>query len=258
MDFCKKYYKRNYAPNTRETFRRQTMHQFVQAGFVVENPDCANRPINSPNWCYQISKESLALIRTFKSKNWKRNLKTYLSNITTLKDKYNKERQIKKIPVQIAQGKKITLTPGEHNELIKKIIEDFCGMFTPKGTVLYAGDTGLKFGYCDEKAFEKMGLKINIHGKMPDVVVHYKKKDWIVLIEAVTSHGPVDAKRRLELSNLFRTVKSKLVYVTCFLKKSDLAKYISEISWETEVWVADNPSHLIHFNGERFLGPYDE
>ncbi|MDD5010873.1 MAG: BsuBI/PstI family type II restriction endonuclease [Phycisphaerae bacterium] len=258
MDFCKEHYKRNYAPNTRETFRRQTMHQFVQAGIVVENPDCAARPTNSPNWCYQINEAALTLIRTFRTEAWEKNLKIYLSKISTLKDIYNKERQARKIPVQISKDTKVALTPGEHNELIKKIIEDFCERFTPGGTVLYVGDTGLKFGYCDEKAFEKMGLKIDIHGKMPDVVVHYKKKDWIVLVEAVTSHGPVDAKRRLELSNLFKAIKSKLVYVTCFLKKSDLAKYISDISWETEVWVADNPSHLIHFNGERFLGPYDK
>jgi adenine-specific DNA-methyltransferase len=258
MDFCKENYKRNYAPNTRETFRRQTMHQFVQAGIAIENPDCADRPTNSPNWCYQINEEALILIRTFRTEEWEKNLKIYLSKITTLKDKYNKERQTKKVPVQISKDVEVTLTPGEHNDLIKKIIEDFCGRYTPGGTVLYVGDTGLKFGYCDEKALEEMGLKINTHGKMPDVVVHYKKKDWIVLVEAVTSHGPVDAKRRLELSNLFKAIKSKLVYVTCFLKKSDLTKYISAISWETEVWVADNPSHLIHFNGERFLGPYDK
>jgi hypothetical protein len=164
----------------------------------------------------------------------------------------------KMIPVQIAQNKKILLTSGKSNNLIKKAIEGCCRRFAPNGTVLYAGDTGLKFGYCNEKAFAEMGIKINTHGKMPDVVVHFKKKDWVVLVEAVTSHGPVDPKRRLELSNLFKEIKSKLVYVTCFLNKSDLAKYVSEISWETEVWVADNPSHLIHFNGERFLGPYDK
>jgi hypothetical protein len=37
-----------------------------------------------------------------------------------------------------------------------------------------------------------------------------------------------------------------------------MLKYLNDISWETEVWVADSPTHLIHFNGERFLGPYEE
>ena len=258
MDFTKEYYNRNYAPNTRETFRRQTMHQFVQAGFIIENPDCPNRPVNSPKWCYQIREEALTLIRTFQTKNWEKELGIYLSKITTLKEKYNKDRQIKKIPIQIRKDKEITLTPGEHNILIKKIIEDFGPIYTPNGTILYVGDTGEKFDYCDEKAFEELGLRIDPHGKMPDVVIYYKEKDWVVLVEAVTSHGPVDGKRRLELSKLFKEVKSKLIYVTCFLKKSDLAKYVSEISWATEVWVAENPAHLIHFDGERFLGPYDE
>ena len=149
------------------------------------------------------------------------------------------------------------MTPGDHNVLTKKIIEEFGPIYTPGGDVLYVGDTGEKFGYFNQKAFDELGIIINEHGKMPDVVLYHKSKDWILLLEAVTSHGPVDAKRRQELSELFQNVKDKLVFVTCFLNKSDMSKYISEISWETEVWVAEAPDHLIHFNGERFLGPYD-
>ena len=93
---------------------------------------------------------------------------------------------------------------------------------------------------------------------MPDVVIHHEAKGWLLLVEAVTSHGPVDAKRRNELARLFRDVQVGLVYVTAFLSRSDMAKYVGEISWETEVWVADSETHLIHFNGERFLGPHEE
>jgi len=178
--------------------------------------------------------------------------------VPALKDKYNKEREKIKVPVKINEKDMIDLTPGKHNILTKKIIEEFGSIYTPGGEVLYVGDTGDKFGYFNKKAFQELGIKIDTHGKMPDVVIYYKKQDWIILIEAVTSHGPVDGKRKLELSKLFNNVEDKLVYVTCFLNKSDLVKYVSEISWETEVWVADNPTHLIHFNGERFLGPYDK
>jgi len=41
---------------------------------------------------------------------------------------------------------------------------------------------------------------------MPDVIVYHSAKDWLLLVEAVTSHGPVDAKRRSELMHLFREV----------------------------------------------------
>ncbi len=97
---------------------------------------------------------------------------------------------------------------------------------------------------------------MDIHGKMPDVVIHHVEKDWLVLIEAVTSHGPVNAKRREELAMLFQDARPGLVYVTTFLTRSDMARYISDISWETEVWVREAGTHLIHFDGDRFLGPY--
>jgi hypothetical protein len=99
---------------------------------------------------------------------------------------------------------------------------------------------------------QKLGVKIEEHGKMPDVVVHHVARNWLVLIEAVTSHGPVNPKRRQELKGLFAGSKAGLVFVTTFHDRHKM------ISWETEVWVAESPTHLIHFNGERFLGPYEE
>ena len=93
---------------------------------------------------------------------------------------------------------------------------------------------------------------------MPDVVVYLKRKHWLVLIEGITSHGPVNPERRNELKKLFGGSSAGLVFVTAFLDRHTMTKYLSDISWETEVWVADSPTHLIHFNGERFLGPYEE
>jgi hypothetical protein len=92
---------------------------------------------------------------------------------------------------------------------------------------------------------------------MPDVVVHYTSKNWLVLVEAVTSHGPVNPKRRQELSELFTDSTAGIVYVTAFMNRRTMIRYLDEISWETEVWIAESPTHLIHFNGERFLGPYE-
>jgi adenine-specific DNA-methyltransferase len=97
---------------------------------------------------------------------------------------------------------------------------------------------------------------VDLHGKMPDVVLHYVPKNWLILVESVTSHGPVDGKRHAELADLFRASTAGLVYVTAFPSRVVMSRYLAEIAWETEVWVADAPSHLIHFDGERYLGPY--
>lgn len=258
MDFSRTHYGKDYAPNTRETFRRQTMHQFVDAGIALYNPDKPERPVNSPKAVYQIAPEALSLLRKYGTKEWELELKGHLSNGKTLAQKYAKERVQKLVPVQICQGKEINISPGGHSDLIKAIVESFAARYVPGGVLVYVGDTGEKWGYFDEELLKKLGVTVDSHGKMPDVVFYYPEKDWLLLVEAVTSHGPVDGKRHAELARLFSSASAGLVYVTAFPSRSIMARYLCEIAWETEVWVAEAPSHLIHFNGERFLGPYSE
>ena len=256
MDWAHEHYEKKYAPNTRETFRRQTMHQFIAAGLALYNPDKPDRSVNSPKAVYQIEPATLALIRCFGTKKWTRKLAAYLAKHQTLIAQYAKERKHNLIPVVIAPGKTIALSPGEHSELIRAIIEDFAPRFAPGSVLVYAGDTGEKWGYFDKALLTKLGVEVDAHGKMPDVVLHYTDKNWLLLVESVTSHGPVDGKRHAELAELFAGSKSGLVYVTAFPNRAIMSRYLCEIAWETEVWVADASSHLIHFNGERFLGPY--
>ena len=258
MDWIAQHYNRKYAPNTREMVRRQTMHQFVDAGIALYNPDDPSRPVNSPHAVYRIEGETLATLRRYGSSAWPGRLKSYLARRQTLAARYANERAARLLPVQIAEGRQVRLSPGEHSKLIKAVIEEFAPRFVPGGVVVYAGDTGRKWGYFDKAALETLGVSIDAHGKMPDVVLYYPSKRWLLLIESVTSHGPVDAKRHGELARLFGECTCGLVYVTAFADRATMARYLGEIAWETEVWVADAPSHLIHFNGERFLGPYEQ
>lgn len=258
MNWAKEHYDKEYAPNTRETVRRQTMHQFCDAGLALYNPDNPNRPVNSPKAVYQIEPAALELLRTFGGEAWHDRLIAYLAERETLVARYAKERGQNRIPVEIAPGKEITLSPGDHSELIRGIIEDFAPRFAPGSTLIYVGDTGDKWGYFDAPLLANLGLNVDLHGKMPDVVLHCIARNWLVLVESVTSHGPVDGKRHAELEELFAESTAGLVYVTAFPNRAIMGRYIGDIAWETEVWVADAPSHLIHFNGERFLGPYKE
>ena len=256
MEWARDHYNKEYAPNTRETIRRQSIHQFCDAGLAILNPDKPDRPVNSPKTVYQIEPSTLALIRTFKTPEWSGNLKVYLDKHDTLVSRYAKKREQSLIKVKIASDKQITLSPGEHSELIRKIIEEFAPRFVPGSTLIYAGDTGEKWSYFDSAMLTSIGVDLDSHGKMPDVVLLYPTKNWLILVESVTSHGPVDGKRHDELAALFADSTADLVYVTAFPNRTIMSRYISEIAWETEVWAADSPSHLIHFNGIRFLGPY--
>ena len=256
MDFFRENYGKKYEENTRETVRRQTIHQFLQAGLVLINPDSPLRPTNSPKTVYQIEAGALELLRQFGTRAWEESFAMYLEARESLQSRYAQERIMTRIPI-IVEGNEITLSPGGHNILIQQILLEFAPRFTPGGRVLYIGDTDTKFAYLDQKHLARLGIETEAHGKMPDVVVHHSDRDWLVLIEAVTSHGPVSPKRRQELRELFSAYQNRLVFVTAFLTRKAMTKYVSDISWETEVWLADAPSHLIHFNGERFLGPYE-
>ncbi len=257
MDWAREHYQKDYAPNTRETVRRQSMHQMVDAGIALYNPDDPERPVNSPKAVYQIAPAALALVRCYGTSGWDAALANFLRENETLAARYAKERAMHQIPVHLPQGEEIALSPGGHSELIKAIIEAFAPRFAPGSTLVYAGDTGDKWGYFDEILLQQLGVTVDAHGKMPDVVLYFKERQWLLLVEAVTSHGPVDGKRHEELARLFADAKPGLVYVTAFPTRAIMARYLGEIAWETEVWVADAPTHLIHFNGERFLGPYD-
>lgn len=180
-----------------------------------------------------------------------------MSEVGTLREKYAQARNMKRLPVTLPGGQAITLSAGGQNVLITEIIENFCAYFTPGGRILYIGDADEKWAVFDDQKLTELGVLVDSHGKMPDVVVFYEAKNWLVLIEAVTSHGPVNPKRREELKKLFSGATIGLVYVTAFPDRKTMVRYLSEIAWETEVWTADAPTHLIHFNGERFLGPYE-
>lgn len=258
MKYFADTYGKQYMPNTRESVRKQTVHQFLDAGLIVINPDKPERPINSGSTVYQIAPAALDLLCKFGTEQWDTELEKYSAVVGTLQQKYAQSRQMKRLAVTLPNGKAVTLSPGGQNVLITEIIEHFCSYFTPGGQVLYIGDADEKWAVYEEQKFTEFGLTFDSHGKMPDVVVFYKEKNWLVLIEAVTSHGPVNPKRRKELKNLFSNEKVGLVFVTAFIDRKTMVRYLSEIAWETEVWVADAPTHLIHFNGERFLGPYDK
>ena len=255
MDWCRQHYNRSYAPNTRETFRKQTMHQFMEAALAVPNPDQPDRPTNSPKWCYQVEPKALDLIRTYGATQWQVRLAEYKRTRPGLRLRYARQREMRLIPISIAEGFDITITPGKHSELIRAILHEFAPRFVPGGTVIYVGDTGNKWAFFDNEALKTLGVEVDSHGKMPDVALYLPSEQWLLLIEAVTSHGPVDGKRHDELSQIFGSAAASLIYVTAFPSRSEMVRYLTDIAWETEVWIADAPDHQIQFDGEHFLGP---
>jgi len=256
MAFAREYYKKEYAPNTRETFRRFSTHQLVQAGIAVYNPDQPDRAVNSPNAVYQISPAALQVVQAYKTDSFDTLLSDFKARQSTLTDQYAHEREKSLVPVKIKENHIIQLSPGKHSQLIQNIIEQMAPRFLPNSILIYVGDTEKKWGYYDQELAGNLLFNVQKHGKMPDVILYVEDKQWLVLVEAVTSHGPVDSKRYIELEKLFENVTAGKVYISAFPDKKTFIHYAQDIAWETEAWISDNPSHMIHFNGDRFIGPY--
>lgn len=244
------------AENTRETYRRQTLHQFVDGGLVVYNADDPGRPTNSSLNNYMLNDAVLEVLKLYGTDGFDEAVDAYLSEVPTLLSKYQAEREMTRIPVTLPGGKELTLGGGGQNVLIKQMLDDFCALFVPGGEVLYIGDADEKLMHFDEEKFAELGVVVDTHGKLPDLVVYQPEKDWLFLMEAASTHGPVDAKRYGELQALFAGSTAGLVYVSCFPDRATMRKFLAELAWETEAWCASDPTHMIHLNGDKFLGPH--
>jgi len=246
-------FEKQYAANSREGIRRQSLHQLIQAGLVNQNPDKLDRPINSKDNVYQATEAFAELVRVFGTKEWGTAVKNYLFDHGSLAEKIKEVRSVPRFEVKLTDGAMILLSQGGQNPLIKQVIEEFCSRYVKTPEILYIGDAHKKNAFADTKKLARLGITLDEHGKAPDVIVHDKKRKWLLLIEAVTSHGPMNAKRKEELREVFKDSKAPLVFVTAFEDTKTFIKHAQKIAWETEVWIASDPTHMIHYNGDKFL-----
>jgi type II restriction enzyme len=255
MTFIQREFHRTYAPNTRETFRRQVLHQFVQGRIADYNPDNPSLPTNSPRAHYAITEAALAVIRTYNTADWESAVANFQSIYDTLIKLYQSIRQTAGIAVTLPDGSILTLSPGKHNQLQAKVIEQFAPQFASGAVLLYLGDTADKNLYVATEDLIRLNIPVTEHDKLPDIILYLPAKNWLYLIEVVTSHGPVSPKRMIELNEMLRNCTGGKIFVTAFPTFAEFRRQMLNIAWETEVWIAEVPEHLIHFNGDRLLKP---
>lgn len=250
IQFANTYYGTTYAENSRETFRKQALHRFRTAALVEDN----GKPTNSPNYRYRLTDETLQLIKQMQTQEWEKAISRFLKYHEKLVDIYASKKKMTMMPVRI-NGADFNFSAGKHNELQKAIIEEFAPRFAPHSECLYVGDTIEKDLVKNVDKLTELGFEITLHDKMPDVVLYREDKDWIYFIESVTSVGPMDPKRILEIEDMTKGVTAGKIYVTAFLDFKTYKKFSEELAWETEVWIAELPEHMIHLNGDKFMGP---
>lgn len=250
IQFILDKYQITYAENSRETFRKQAMHKFRDAAIIEDN----GKATNSPNYRYRITDEALTLFKSYNTKKWNERLEAFLNNHDTLIEMYSSKKEMKKMPVKI-NGQDFKFSTGKHNALQKAIIEEFAPRFAPNSECLYVGDTIEKDLVKNTDKLNNIGFDISVHDKMPDVVLYKSDKRWVYFIEAVTSVGPVSPSRIIEINKMTEKVSAGKIFVTAFPDFSTYKKFSEQLAWETEVWIADMPDHMIHLNGDKFVGP---
>jgi len=256
MEFIQTVYGKRYAENTRETIRRQTLHQFEQASIVIRNSDDPMRPTNSPNTVYAIADEALEALSAYGSTEWKSKAKIFLASKGSLLERYEKRRDSQLTALDIDGEAPVYLSPGIHNKLQGKIVTQFRKTFCPHADVIYLGDTAKKLLHIDKTVLKQLNIPITEHDKLPDVVLYDAEKNQLLLIEAVTAHGPISPKRQMELEKVLAQTSAMRIYVSAFPNFREFKRHIDNIAWDTEVWIEDNPGHMIHFNGPKFFSVY--
>jgi hypothetical protein len=247
---------KRYAENTRETVRRQVLHQFEQARVVDRNPDAPTLATNSPRTHYRITSEALRVARSLGGEAYSGTVARFRKEFGTLDAQYRKERTTRQVPVTLPDGRRLQLSPGPHNELQRRVVEQFLPTFVPDAVLVYLGDAAKKAIFLDERLNADLQLSLSDHGKLPDVIAWDAGRKLLLLIEVVTSHGPVSPKRETELRRMFDREGRRPVFITAFPTFAVFREHSAEIAWETEVWIAEQPSHMIHFNGPKFIGVY--
>jgi hypothetical protein len=234
--------------------RREDLKEMVLANIVLNSKP--NSAKNDPTRKYGISEEYASVIRKFGSNDWGKRKNKIIKKNGKLIDRTNIPREFKKVPIKISENTELSLSVGEHNELQKAIIEEFLPRFCPDGELLYLGDSENKDLINEKEKLLEIGFFGLDHGMLPDIVAYRKDKKWLYLVEAVHTANPMTKTRKVELENLTSKCKVEIIYVSAFVNRKKFKEWVSDLAWETEVWISEEQDHLIHFNGHKFLGPY--
>lgn len=256
IEFVNTHFEEKISSGSYDDVRRKDLKLLILADIIENSGVNRGSATNDPTRGYSLKKEFKNLIVTYKTDKWKKTLNAYNKNKPTLAEILDRKRKIEKIPVKLPNGKPLELSLGEHNVLQKEIIEQFLPRFGSDCEVLYIGDTSNKSLYIETKELENLNFFELSHDELPDIIAYSKNNNWLYLIEAVHSSGPMSETRVFELKKLLKDCKAELIFVTSFLTRLDFKKWMMDVAWETEVWIADKPDHLIHFNGHKFLGAY--
>ncbi len=171
----------------------------------------------------------------------------------TLRSELERKRELERIPVVLPSGIEVKLSAGEHNALQRDIVQKFLPRFGFGAEVLYLGDATDRYLVRETERLSQLGFFALEHDELPDVIAYSESKNLLFLIEAVHSSGEITELRMRKLRGKLSECTASLAFVSAFATRKDFRKFSANLAWESEAWIAENPDHMIHFNGWKYL-----
>lgn len=245
IEFARHVCGKEVAENTRESYRKLSLQPLCEEGLVVRH----QLSTNDPKTFYRLHPEMLRLLTSAAplERRWlARELAVRLSQGET----WQQQRRRADIPVEVGQQHLHFLSPGTHSRLAAEVVEIYAPTFLKVPRVVYVGDTRHKDGYQNRDLMRELNLPIQVTASLPDVVLLCEAERRLIVVEVVASSGPISASRLGQLQQLLAQSQAlgyRPRYVTAFPSRRVFRRFVEEIAWGTQVWIANEAAQVIMF-----------
>ncbi len=247
LNYARDDVRKKVAENTREAYRKTSLAPLMNYGLVVRH----QLSTNDPNTYYRLYPDFSRLLSE-KNKREKYLLIDQLKGQTSKLSgrAINKSLKGKDVVVHINEEDSFSLSRGAHNMLEKTVVEVFSLVFLSEPQVVYIGDTAPRKGYQNRTLMRRLNLPIDTSASLPDVILFSLSEQHLVVIEVVTSSGPITSIRLKQLQKLTKGPKKlgcKISYITAFPSRTVFRRFVEDIAWGSSVWIENELSSIVHF-----------
>ena len=245
IEFARHECGKEVAENTRESYRKLSLKPLCDEGLVIRH----QLSTNDPKTFYRLHPEMLRLL-TCPAPLERRWLAQELSAQQSQGKGWRQQSNRSEVPVEVGQAQPFFLSPGAHSRLTAAVVELYAPVFLKRPKVVYLGDTRHKDGYQNRDLMRELNLPVQVAANLPDVILYCEANRCLVVIEVVASSGPISTARLYQLETLVEqsaALGCQLRYVTVFPSRRLFRRFVEDIAWGTQVWIADEPEHVVYF-----------
>lgn len=246
LNFARDVIKKRVAENTRESYRKTSLAPMMSFGVIVRH----QLSPRDPNTYYRLHPDFARILSESDNKERDKLISGFQAQ-HKIKERAVKSELLKgNVLIEIGDKKTFSLSPGAHSLLEKSIVEIFGHAFLRDPQVVYLGDANPKRSYQNRIVMRRLNFPINIALPLPDVILFSAEESRLVIVEAVSTSGPVNSIRLEQLQKFTkgpRKLGYRISYISAFPSRSIFRKFVEEIAWGSSVWIENEPHNIVHF-----------